>query len=120
VKISGNFPSLYRSLYRPGLLRTIAPRYRYWIGAIFTVAVAPLLLVEKNGDGSATTFSPDFLTLRATAIFDHRQFIFWVSIMDLHRYLSQSTCLRTQSNYYVFVCELFILRPAGDNIIVDE
>ena len=42
-----------------GLLRAVAPRYRYCSGATFTVAVAvaPLLLVEKNGDGSAATFS---------------------------------------------------------------
>ena len=40
------------------MLRAVAPRYRYCSGATFTVAVAeaPLLLVEKNGDGSAATF----------------------------------------------------------------
>ena len=45
-----------------GLLRAVALRYRYCSGATFTVAVAvaPLLLVEKNGDGSAATFSPVF------------------------------------------------------------
>jgi hypothetical protein len=45
-----------------GLLRAVAPRYRYCSGATYTVAVAvaPLLLVEKNGDGSAATFSPVF------------------------------------------------------------
>jgi hypothetical protein len=44
----------------PGLLRAVAPRYRYCSGATYTIAVAPLLLVEKNGDGSADTFSPVF------------------------------------------------------------
>ena len=36
-----------------GLLIAVAPRYCYCSGATFTVAVAPLLLIEKNGDGSA-------------------------------------------------------------------
>ena len=55
-----------------GLLRAVAPRYRYCSGATFTVAVAvaPLLLVEKNGDGSAATFLPVFLALHATATFE--------------------------------------------------
>ena len=39
-----------------GLLRAVASRYRYCVGATYTVAVAPLRLVEKNGDGSAVTF----------------------------------------------------------------
>ena len=43
-----------------GLLRTVALRYRYCSGATFTVAVAPILLVQKNGDGSADTFLPVF------------------------------------------------------------
>jgi len=44
------------------LLRAVAPRYRYCSGATFkvAVAVAPLLFIEKNGDGSAATFSRDF------------------------------------------------------------
>jgi hypothetical protein len=48
-------------------------------GATFTVlvAVVPLLLVETNGDGSADTFSAVFGAIRATADFEHRQFIFW-------------------------------------------
>ena len=55
-------PSRAASNHFPGLLRAVAPRYRYCSGATFTVAVAvaPLLLVEKNGDGSAATFSPVF------------------------------------------------------------
>ena len=36
-----------------GLLRAVAPRYRYCSGVTFTVAVALLLLIEKNGGGSA-------------------------------------------------------------------
>ena len=45
-----------------GLLIVVAPRYRYCSGAagatfIIAVAVAQLLLIEKNGDGSAATFS---------------------------------------------------------------
>jgi hypothetical protein len=54
--------SIEREIQLPGLLRAVAPRYRYCSGATFTVAVAvaPLLLVEKNGDGSAATFSPVF------------------------------------------------------------
>jgi len=49
-----------------GLLRAVAPRYRYCSGATFTVAVAeaPLLLVEKNGDGSAVTFLSVFSATR--------------------------------------------------------
>ena len=41
-----------------GLLIAVAPRYRYCSGATFTVAVAvaPLLLAESSGDGSAATF----------------------------------------------------------------
>ena len=69
----------------PVLLRAVAPRYRHCSGATYTVAVAPLLVVEKNGDGSAATFSPVFLALRATVTFEHRQIIFWVSIIDFHR-----------------------------------
>ena len=38
----------------PGLLGAVAPRYRYLYSS--GIAVAPLLLVEKNGDGSAATF----------------------------------------------------------------
>ena len=61
----------------------VAPRYRYCSGATFTVAVAPLLLIEKNGDGSAATFSQFFLALRATATFELRpkKYIFWVSMI---------------------------------------
>ena len=44
-----------------GLLRAVAWRYRYCSGATFTVAVAPLLLIEKNGGGSTATFSLVFL-----------------------------------------------------------
>ena len=40
-----------------------------------TVAVTPLLLIEKNGDGSAATFYR-FLALRATATFEHRKLMF--------------------------------------------
>jgi hypothetical protein len=50
----------------PGLLRAISLRYRYYSGATFTVAVAPLLLVGKNGDGSAATLSPAVWRYRAT------------------------------------------------------
>jgi len=39
-----------------GLLVVVAPRYRYCSGATFTVAVAPLLLAESSGDGSAAAF----------------------------------------------------------------
>jgi len=41
-----------------GLLIAVAPRYRYYSGATFTVAVAvaPLLLAESSGDSSAATF----------------------------------------------------------------
>ena len=42
-------------------------------GATFTVAVAPLLLIEKNGDGSAAIFS---LVFGATATFELRHGIF--------------------------------------------
>ena len=75
------------SYLKSGLLRAVAPRYRYCSGATFTVAVAvaPLLLVEKNGDGSAATFSLVFLALRATATFERTEFIFRVSIVDFHR-----------------------------------
>jgi len=40
------------------LLIAVAPRYRYSSGATFTVAVAvaPILLAESSGDGSAATF----------------------------------------------------------------
>jgi hypothetical protein len=44
----------------PGLLRAVTPRYRCCDDATLTLAVAPLLLVEKNGDGSAAAFSPVF------------------------------------------------------------
>ena len=44
------------STSHPGLLIAVAPRYRYCSGATFTVAVAPLLLAESSGDGSAATF----------------------------------------------------------------
>ena len=50
--------------YYSGLLRAVVLRYRYCSGATFTVAVAPLLLVEKNGDGSAATISLVFGTSR--------------------------------------------------------
>ena len=60
----------------------VAPRYRHCSGATFTVAVAPLLLVEKNGDGSAANFSL-ILALRATATFELRQCIFWVPLIVL-------------------------------------
>ena len=42
----------------PGLLIAVAPRYRYCSGATFTVAVAvaPILLAQSSGDGSAATF----------------------------------------------------------------
>ena len=43
------------------------PRYRYCSGASFTVAVAPLLLIEKNDDGSNATFFVFSLALRANA-----------------------------------------------------
>ena len=61
---------------RTGLLIAVAPRYRYCSGATFTVAVAEasLLLIEKNGDGGAATFSLFFC-----ATFELRQSIFWVS-----------------------------------------
>ena len=35
----------------PGWLKAVALRYCYCSSATFTVAVAPLLLIEKNGDG---------------------------------------------------------------------
>jgi len=44
------------SIYIAGLLIAVAPRYRYCSGASFTVAVAPILLAESSGDGSAATF----------------------------------------------------------------
>ena len=55
-------PSALIDAFRAGLLRAVALRYRYCSGATYTVAVAvaPLFLVEKNGDGSAATFSPVF------------------------------------------------------------
>src|SRR6218665_1687820 len=55
----------------PGLLIPVAPRYRYCSGATFTVAVAvaPLLLNESSGDGSAATFFSCILALLATATF---------------------------------------------------
>ena len=45
-----------------GLLIAVAPHYLYCSGATFTVAlaVAPLLLAESNGDGSAATFLAAF------------------------------------------------------------
>ena len=69
----GNIAELKGTLsdLKTGLLRVVAPRYCN--GAAGTVVVAPLLLVEKNGDGSTTTFSPVFLALHATATFEHRQ-----------------------------------------------
>ena len=43
------------------------------------IAVAPLLLTEKNGGGSAATFHCFYIC--ATATFNLRQSIFWVSIV---------------------------------------
>jgi hypothetical protein len=43
---------------QPGLLRAVALRCSS--GAAFTVAVAPLIIVEKNGDGSAIIFGRIF------------------------------------------------------------
>ena len=45
-----------------GLLVAEAPRYRYryFSGDTFTVAIAPLLLAESGGDGSAATFLAAF------------------------------------------------------------
>ena len=40
------------------LLIAIAPRYRYCSGATFTVA--PLILAESSGDGSAATILAAF------------------------------------------------------------
>ena len=45
------------------LSRAVAPHYRYCSGATFTVAVAPLLLIEKYGYGCAATFSLFLLAL---------------------------------------------------------
>ena len=65
-----------------GLLRAVAPCYRYYSGATCTVAVAPLILVEKNGDGSAASFS--LVCWRyALPLLSSRQFKFWVSIIVL-------------------------------------
>ena len=77
-------PLLWFSLTKhAGLLKAVALCYRNCSGATFTVAVAPLLLIEKNGDVSAATFVLVFLALRATATFELRQSIFWVSITVL-------------------------------------
>ena len=61
-----------------GLLIAVAPRYRYCSGATFTVAeaVAPLLLDESSGDGSAATFFSCFIALLATATFNKREINF--------------------------------------------
>ena len=48
----------------------------YCSGATFTVAVAPLLLTDSSGDGSAATFLAAFLELFATATFNKRNTIF--------------------------------------------
>ena len=62
----------------------VALRYRYYSNTTFTVAVAvvvaPLLLIEKNGDGSTTTFRW-LLAIRDTETFELRQSKFWVSII---------------------------------------
>jgi len=44
------------------LLVAVAPSYRYCGGPTFTVAVAvaPILLAESSGDGSAATFLAAF------------------------------------------------------------
>ena len=47
-----------------GLLIAVAPRYRYCSGAIFTVALAPLLLAESSGDSSVATFLAAFSAIR--------------------------------------------------------
>ncbi len=53
---------MYSYIVIVGLLIAVAPRYRYCSGATFTVAVAvaPLLLAESSGDGSAATFLAAF------------------------------------------------------------
>ena len=53
----------------------------YCSGATFSVAVALLLLIERNGDCSAATSSLVFLALHATAAFELGQYMFWVSII---------------------------------------
>ena len=72
------------------LFRAVAPRYRYCGGATYAVAVAvaPLLLVQKNGDGNADSFSSVFFGATRYRYFKHRELIFWVSIIDFHRELS--------------------------------
>jgi hypothetical protein len=52
----------FGSLKVSGLLRAVALPLRS--GATFAVAVAPLLMVQKNDDGSADTFSPGFWLYR--------------------------------------------------------
>ena len=66
-----------------GLLRAIAPRYRYCSGT-FTVAVtlAQLLLIEKSGDGSAVTFHW-FLGATRYVTFELRNSVFLTSIIVL-------------------------------------
>ena len=79
----GSFHVVYMLFVtRPGLLVAVAPRYRYCSGATFTVAVAvaPLLLAESSGDGSAATFLATFqryslpLLLKKRTIFSTAHF----------------------------------------------
>jgi hypothetical protein len=77
-------------------------------------------LVEKNSDGIAATFSPVFYATRYRYTFELRQFIFWVSIIELHRYNCLSQPASAHNPDIILLCELFILRPAGHNTIVGE
>ena len=83
-----------------GLLRAVASRYRYCSGANYTVAVAVAPLLFHR-----------FLALRAAATFEHKQFIFGVSIIlhwnlklplsiDIHCNKVRHSYLNLISRYY--------------------
>jgi len=59
---TSNLGNLCHHKSNTGLLIAVVPRYRYCSGTTFTVglAVAPLLLAESSGDGSAATFIAAF------------------------------------------------------------
>ena len=62
---------MYSYIVIVGLLIAVAPRYRYWSDATFTVAVAvaPILLAESSSDVTSATSFSCFLAIFATATF---------------------------------------------------
>src|SRR6218665_3938186 len=82
-----------------GLLIAVAPRYRYYSGATFTVAVAvaPLLLAESSGDSSAATF----LALFATATFKKENYSVVRCSFFAERFLANSATFHVVDMLFV-------------------